>query len=167
MLMEDRMLFGEINEFAIEVGRKKQPKKFRLRFWIEGQPMGVFVKAGDLATSVRTFEAIRRQKDFMYLPLFEGLSLAEIHAYTIIDHSRAEELDRLEQLVPLYKLSFFGIQFTHTTSEYLLLYKEGRLHFLWKNRASEPLRTATIAFSVFCAVFEAYSDYCKQQGLLS
>ena len=46
--MNKTALIGNKTDFAIELGYTKNPKKFYLRFWIQGLPMGTFQKSSDL-----------------------------------------------------------------------------------------------------------------------
>lgn len=68
--------------------------------------------------------------------------------------------------MPLYKLAFWGKQFTDTQSEYLLLYKNNMLQFIWKNDFNEPLFEANISFDKFCDVFNEYIEYCTQNRMV-
>ena len=164
--MFQNTLFGRKEMFAIELEYSKNPKKFYLRFWIQNLPMGTFKKAGDLKFSVDTFKRILDKKKSMFLPVFDSMTATEIHDYTKINHDNEEELKRLQELVPLYKLAFFGKQFTDTQSEYLILYRDEELQFIWKNDFNQSLNEGKIAFSEFCRVFNQYLEYCTQKKLI-
>src|SRR5205085_2918263 len=128
--------------------------------------MGSFKKAGELNFSIETFRKITQKKESLYLAVFDGMSAAEIYDYTIIDHDKEEDIKRLELLVPLYKLAFFGKQFTDTQSLYLILYKDGLAWFIWKNDFNAPLRDAKITFGEFCDVFNQYIEFCMREKLI-
>jgi hypothetical protein len=162
----DSMLFGNKTLFAIELGYSKYPNKFYLRFWIQDLPMGAFKKPGDLKFSVDTFQKILKKKEYMFLPVFNGMSATEIHNYTKINHEIEEDIQRLDELVPLYKLAFFGKQFTDTQSAYLILYKDSFFHFIWKNDFDKPLFEAKVRLDEFCRVFNDYAEYCYREGLI-
>lgn len=102
----------------------------------------------------------------MFLPVLEGMTATEINQYTVIDHGKKSDLEKLEQLVPLYKLSFFGPQFTFSNSTCLVLYKTDTLWFIWRNDFNQPLCEAKIAFDQFCEVFTTYIVFCEQEKLL-
>lgn len=103
--------------------------------------MGAFKKTGDLSFSIETFRNILLKKESMYMPIFNNMTPLEIHNYTKIDHGKDEETERLDHLVPLYKLAFFGVQFTDIQSEYLLLFKEQIFQFIWKMTSKDDCIT--------------------------
>lgn len=103
----------------------------------------------------------------MYLPIFDGMSALEINNYTKINYEDEDDIQRVEDLVPLYKLAFFGKQFTDTRSAYLTLYRDGSLWFIWKNDSNKPLYDAKISFDQFSKVFSQYLEYCLKNKLIS
>lgn len=105
--MQETILFGNKSDFGIELKSSKRPKKFYLRLWIQNLPWGSFKRASDLDFSITTFNKITKRKEEMHLPIFDGMSALEINNYTKINHEDEDDIERLEDLVPLYKLSFF------------------------------------------------------------
>lgn len=101
----------------------------------------------------------------MYLPVFDGLTATEIFNYTRINHKQKTEVERLDKLIPLYKLAFFGPQFTDTQSMCLILYKNGMLRFIWQNDFGKPFFEGEVLFEEFSIVFSQYIEYCIQQKL--
>lgn len=165
--MQDEIIyFGKKENFSIELKNGKKPKKYFLRFWINNLPMGAFKKAGTLDFSINTYKSILQNKDSMFLPEFENKTGEEINNYTRGNPNKKEYSQRLEKLVPLYKLAFFGPQFTDTQSEYLILYRDEKLRFIWKNDFNKPLYEAFVPFEEFCKVFDEYVRYCQGHNLV-
>jgi hypothetical protein len=164
-MQEEVIYFGKKEKFSIELGYAKKPNKYFLRFWIKELPMGTFKKAGTLDFSINTYKSILLKKDSMFLPEFENKTGEEINNYTRGNPNKKEFAQRLEKLVPLYKLAFFGPQFTDTQSEYLILYRDETLRFIWKNDFNQPLYESSVPFVEFCKVFDEYIKYCHDHSL--
>jgi hypothetical protein len=164
--MQETILFGNKSDFAIELKSSKKPKKFYLRLWIQNLPWGAFKRASDLDFSISAFKKITKRKEEMNPSIFAGMSALEINNYTKVNHEDEDDIDRLEELIPLFKLAFFGKQFTDTQSEYLILCKDGFLWFIWKNDYDKPLYDAKISFDQFSKVFHEYLEYCLQNKLI-
>jgi hypothetical protein len=158
---------GDKNVFGIEVAESKYPNKFYLRFWISNLPMGLFKKAADVKFAIDTFQKILKNKEVMYLPEFEGKTPMEINDYTKINHDNPKDFKKLERLVPLYKLAFFGKQFTDSQSEYLLLYKDGIFQLIWKNDFNAPLYEGKVSLEEFTKTFNDFISYCSSKGYIS
>ena len=103
---EQTVLFGDKNNFAIELAYTKNPRKFKLGFWLENKRLGNFSKSGELKYSVREYWKFVNNKEFYYLHIFDGMSPKQIFDYLLdwdlINSTKKEDIEEAERRQKFY-----------------------------------------------------------------
>jgi hypothetical protein len=165
--MKETILFGNKEDFAIELGFTKTKWKFKLCFWISEKRLGNFSKAGELKYSIKAYRKFIDNKDFYYLPLFDELTPSQIFDYLVnfdlIYSTKENDIKESDKRIKFYL--FFGEQFANETGGFLLLYKKGSVVFVVKRPMDGPIETYEIDFTFFCSIFDQYIEYCVRTEL--
>jgi hypothetical protein len=167
MGIENLLLFGKKENFAIEIGATKNVKKFKIRFWVEGKSIGSFTKSGELKHSISEYKKFVHNKESYYLSLFDHLTFARIHYYltdiSLLLSDNDEDLAEFEIRKKFYR--FFGDQFSNDSS-IILLYKESIVIFLVTKNGSEKIEHYQVEYEKFDNVFREYIAYCELHKLI-
>ena len=166
--MDGTLLFGEKENFAIELGFTNKPKKYKLGFWIKGKRLGSFTKSGELKYFSRAYYEFINRKDTQYLQIFDNFSPKEIDFYLIgffftneCKRMSEEELNKREKFH-----IFFGDQFANQTGNFHLLYHNNNVIFIIKRPMDGPVDRYEILFEDFCRVFDEYIEYVTANNLV-
>lgn len=158
-------MFGNPDEFAIELGFTKTRNKYKLRFWIGGAKIGTFTKSGELTYSVKAYHRFTNNKEFYYLPIFDNLTPTRIFFYftdyTLLLSEKDEDLEEAERRSEFFL--FFGKQFTNDGSDLILLYKDLKVFFMYTKAKPNDERaySSEVSYSTFCHLFDEYISYCE------
>ena len=130
--------------------------------------MGVFKHYSYLDYSLQQYQKIIHKKEKMYLPIFDTMTIEEIHKYVwFLDFSKDEDEAKYDELSDRGIYIYFGDQFGFTQSDGMVLNKNEFLHFIWRNDFGEPVLDARIEFQYFSKVFEEYIQYCRMNDLFN
>ncbi|RFZ94724.1 hypothetical protein D0C36_04075 [Mucilaginibacter conchicola] len=166
--MEETILFGDKEKFAIELGFAKKKSRYKLRFWTEGIAYGSFTKSSELGDSITQYQKFINEKEKYYRAVFDDFSPKEI-MYFLVDFFLLGDTDgitdeEIEKRIELY--IFFGEQFTNQTSSLLLLYKKPNVIFIIQRPNDGPVDRYNISFDTFCQVFEEYIVYAQNNNFV-
>lgn len=168
--MDDIILFGKKEEFAIQLGLHANVEKCKLCFFVQGKKMGSFTKGGELKYSVKAYDTFTANKEHYFLPAFEGMTATQIDKYLVIDlfslgkSSKKEKVEEYERRKSLQL--FFGSQFTNDGCEIILLYKNNKAIFIYKPPKKTTSDKYILDYEIFCKVFDEYIVYCIKNKLV-
>lgn len=157
--MNNTIIFGEKDVFAIELGETKQVAMYKLRFWINNSAVGNFKKAGGIKQSIKEFNRFIENKERFYLDLFDDLPPLRIYYYLLdMLSDKSGNPDESNKKKEFYLL--FGEQFNTATSGIILLYKDDKVRFLLPRKAG-VIDEVEIPYEEFYKVVGEYRSYCE------
>lgn len=168
--MDDVIVFGDKNNFVIQLGLHTNIEKCKLCFYVQGKKMGSFTKGGELNYSIKAYKIFTINKESYYDPIFEKMTPAQISKYLVDDLfalGRSSNFTQIEEYNKRKRLHlFFGSQFTNDGSEIILLYKEDEVKFIYSPPKKTTADEYIVDYEYFCKVFNKYIDYCISNKLV-
>ena len=165
--MNEIVLFGNKENFAIELGLSKTPQRSYLCFWTMGKRLGTFTRSGELKYSIRAYLHFLANKDDFYNAIFDAFSPSEIDHFLIgyfFTEGRGGVSD--EETEERMKLGLiFGDQFANENGSFSILYKDKKVIFIINRPMKGPVYRCDIDFKTFCYVFEEYIAYANAHNL--
>jgi hypothetical protein len=165
----DIVLFGNKDDFAIQLGLHVNPEKCKLCLRVQGKKMGSFTKGGELKYSVKAYEKFAQGQESYYDSVFDKLTPTEIRKYFVDEmfalgkSNKKEKVDEYEYRQRF--LLFWGIQFSNDGSFMKMLYKDENVIVVYEPPKKNADKYVT-SFLGFCEVFEEYIDYCRDNNLI-
>lgn len=168
--MGNIVLFGNKEEFAIQLGLHANVEKCKLCFFVQGRKMGSFTKGGELKYSIRAYNTFIANKERYFFSVFEKMTATEIVKYLVIDlfslgkSTKKEKVEEYEKRKNLQL--FFGSQFTNDGCEIILLYKNSEAIFIYNPPRKVVSYKYVIGYDILCRVFDEYISYCAKNRLI-
>jgi hypothetical protein len=81
VFLPETFVFGQKEEFALELQSMKTKHSYKLCFWVNGNRLGTFTRGGDLWYAIEAYYLFTRHKEDFDLPEFSTMSPAQINYY--------------------------------------------------------------------------------------
>ncbi|MBD0284878.1 MAG: hypothetical protein ICV84_01490 [Flavisolibacter sp.] len=171
MVINNSLLFGDQEYFAIEIKPQRAAKKFYLKFWFEGNVIGDFGKAGSLDYIINEYFRFLQNKDSLYDEKFRTMTDMEIYKdivlvlFTNLPEGMEDKLyDRMNR----YAYTFGDYQFTNFSFLLLSLREERKVKVLVyeMDGENEPkLHSYKIDSNQFLSVYKQFLRYAYEHDL--
>lgn len=168
--MEDILVFGEKDNFAIQLGLHPKIEKCKLCFFVKGKKIGTFTKGGELKHSINSYLKFINNKENYFTQPFESMTPTQICKYLVDDlfilgrSSNREKIAEYERRKKMHL--FWGSQFTNDGADIILLYKDSEVKFIFRPPKKVVSIEFKISYNYFCNVFNKYIEYCNKNNLV-
>ena len=152
--MTESLIFGNVNRFALEIGRAA--KKARLRLWLAGKPFGDFKRSDELQHSMVDLRILLRHLDSLTERALTRKTPEQMFAWLLATPSHALFEKRRKYT------RFLGDQMDNLTMFSRL--HEGRLEWtFYTNRAKVPRFTSVLLDkNTVAKVCTKYVAWCER-----
>lgn len=168
---ETTVLFGQKEEFGIEIKPCKIPNKFNLRLWIKSKAIGDFKRGGSLDYLIKRYFTLIRTFRELYEPAFSKLSDWEIFDDILMYEAKGFSLEKRDQLFIRSKRYDFTIA-ENQMNEFslLLLYVEHNKAFKFlvyemDGKTDPKFYSFEIPENVFFKTYKSFMMYAFKNGL--
>ncbi len=171
MKEETTVLFGQKEEFAIEIKPYKIPKKFYLRLWLKNKGIGDFKRGGSLDYLINEFFKFIPTYKSLYEETFVGKTDFQIfdELVSYVEKGYAiEEEDKLFFRMEKYNFNIADYQLSDFTILILYLSSEKVIKFLvyeMDGKTEPKFYSFDIEENVFFKTYKSFMMYAFKNGL--
>lgn len=165
IFLPETFLFGQKEQFALELESMKTKHNYKLCFWVNGNRLGTFTRGGELLYAIEAYYLFTRHKEDFYLLEFSTMSPAQIDYYLreIILLVGSTKKDKIEEYKKRAKLCLsLGNQFDADGVH--LLYHNDQVSFIYhppfKGKVKAKIERYEVVYSVFCEVYSEFINFC-------
>jgi hypothetical protein len=162
--MDNHKIFGDINEFAIEIKPYKTPQKFYLRIWLKATSFGDFKRGGGLRYITNSYFRLIKEIGEMYDSKFDGMGDIDIVNDLLFDMTISRSQDEEELLAQ--RMNFFSWEvadFQITSIGFFIIYPPGqqkmKILSVDNSKSKSSISGYDINKDYFFKIYKEFIDY--------